>query len=178
MGDGPSEIILLIAGLIVAALVSGVLLQSWDDMSGVLDERGKQGAEDVKTRVSLANDPINIEWYSSHADVDGGDGNDSATIFLQNSGETFLDPDRVGVVLNGSTMTVTKWDGITEWLPGEIVEFSIQGSALGNLGQSPPDYYQGSTYDVFMTVTVSSTSGSYAGVDVLREEVRIAAGGS
>ena len=178
MGDGPSEIILLIAGLIVAALVSGVLLQSWDDMSGVLDERGKQGAEDVKTRVSLANDPINIEWWSSHADVDAGNGNDSATIYLQNSGETFLDPDRVGVVLNGSTMTVTKWDGITEWLPGEIVEFSIQGSTLGNLGQSPPDYYQGSTYDVFMTVTVSSTSGSYAGVDVLREEVRIAAGGS
>jgi|TARA_B100001964_G_scaffold178487_1_gene196856 archaellum component FlaG (FlaF/FlaG flagellin family) len=178
VGDGPSEIILLIAGLIVAALVSGVLLQSWDDMSEVLDDRGKQGAEDVRTRVSLASDPINIAWWSSHADVDGGTGNDSATIFLQNSGDTFLDVDNVAVSLNGSIMMVTKCDCITQWLPGEVVEFSIQGSALGGLGAAPPDYYQGGTYDAFMTVTVTSTSGSYAGVDVLREEVRIAAGGS
>ena len=40
--SGPSEIILLSAGLIVAALVSGILLQTWDDMDDVLDERGKQ----------------------------------------------------------------------------------------------------------------------------------------
>ena len=60
--SGPSEIILLSAGLIVAALVSGILLQTWDDMDDVLDERGKQGAEDVRTRVSLVSDPINIQW--------------------------------------------------------------------------------------------------------------------
>ena len=173
MGDGPSEIILLIAGLIVAALVSGVLLQSWDDMSRVLDQRGKQGAEDVKTRVSLANDPINIGWSANHESVDPV-GNDSATIYLQNSGDTFLDVDNVAVSLNGSAMTVTKCDCVNEWLPGEIVEFSIQGSANGDLGDAPPDYFPGGTYEVYMTVTVTSTSGSYAGVDILREVVRIA----
>ena len=36
--SGPSEIILLSAGLIVAALVSGILLQTWDDMDDVLRE--------------------------------------------------------------------------------------------------------------------------------------------
>ena len=178
MGDGPSEMILLIAGLIVAGLVSGVLLQSWDDMSGVLDQRGKQGMEDVKTRVSLASDPVNIGWYATHASVDGGAGNETAIIYLQNSGDTFLDVDRVGVVLNGSVMTVTKCNCVTQWLPGEIVEFTIQGSAL----PADPDYFPASgcpscdgTYDVYLTVTVSSTSGSYAGVDVLREVVKIAA---
>ena len=40
-GSGPSELILLSAGLIVAALVSGIILQTWDDMDDVLDERGK-----------------------------------------------------------------------------------------------------------------------------------------
>ena len=181
MGDGPSEMILLIAGLIVAGLVSGVLLQSWDDMSGVLDQRGKQGMEDVKTRVSLASDPINIGWYANHDNVAG---NETAVIYLQNSGDTFLDVDDVGVILNGSVMIVTKCDCVTQWLPGEIVEFTIQGSVLGGLGAAPPDYFPASecgpdpcegTYDVYLTVTVTSTSGSYAGVDVLREVVRIAA---
>ncbi len=178
MGDGPSEMILLITGLIVAALVSGVLLQSWDEMSGVLDQRGKQGMEDVKTRVSLASDPINIGWYAKHASVNGGAGNETAVIYLQNSGDTFLDVDNVGVSLNGSTMVVTKCDCVTQWLSGEIVEFTIQGSAL----PAEPDYFPASgcpacdgTYDVYLTVTVTSTSGSYAGVDVLREVVKIAA---
>ena len=166
MGDGPSEMILLIAGLIVAALVSGVLLQSWDEMSGVLDQRGKQGMEDVKTRVSLASDPINIGWSA---------GNETAVIHLQNSGDTFLDVDEVGVSLNGSMMAVTKCTCVLQWLPGEIVEFTIQGSALGDLGAAPPDYFPGFTYDVYLSVTVVSTSGSYAGVDTLNEEVRISA---
>ena len=175
MGDGPSEMILLIAGLIVAALVSGVLLQSWDEMSGVLDQRGKQGMEDVKTRVSLASDPVNIGWYANHASVDGGAGNETAIIYLQNSGDTFLDVDEVGVSLNGSMMAVTKCNCVLQWLPGEIVEFTIQGSALGDLGAAPPDYFPGFTYDVYLSVTVVSTSGSYAGVDTLNEEVRISA---
>ena len=166
MGDGPSEIILLIAGLIVAALVSGVLLQSWDEMSGVLDQRGKQGMEDAKTRVSLASDPINIGWSA---------GNETAVIHLQNSGDTFLDVDEVGVSLNGSMMAVTKCNCVSQWLPGEIVEFTIQGSALGDLGAAPPDYFPGATYDVYLSVTVVSSSGSYAGVDTLYEEVRISA---
>jgi len=183
VGDGPSEMILLITGLIVAALVSGVLLQSWDEMSGVLDQRGKQGMEDVKTRVSLASDPINIGWYAKHASVNGGAGNETAVIYLQNSGDTFLDVDNVGVSLNGSTMVVTKCDCVTQWLSGEIVEFTIQGQALGALGAVPPDYFPSSgcnpacdgTYDVYLSVTVVSTSGSYAGVDTLNEEVRISA---
>ena len=49
MASGPSEIILLIAGLIVAGLVSGVLLETWDDMDSAIEDRGKEGAEDVRT---------------------------------------------------------------------------------------------------------------------------------
>ena len=117
--SGPSEMILLSAGLIVAALVSGILLQTWDDMDDVLDERGKQGAEDVRTRVSLVSDPINIQW----------EGTDNAKIYLQNSGGTFLDVNSVGATLGGATMTVTVTDGVTtEWLPGETVQFTLTNS--------------------------------------------------
>ena len=156
-GSGPSELILLSAGLIVAALVSGILLDTWDDMDDVLDERGKQGAEDVRTRVSLVSDPINIAWV----------GTDNAKIHLQNSGDTFLDVNSVGAVLGGATMTVTITDGVTtEWLPGETVQFTLTNSGLDS------DLSEGDN-DLLMTVSVSSTASGYTGVDSLREEVRI-----
>ena len=156
-GSGPSELILLSAGLIVAALVSGILLDTWDDMDDVLDERGKQGAEDVRTRVSLVSDPINIAW----------EGGENAKIHLQNSGDTFLDVNSVGAVLGGATMTVTVTDGVTtQWLPGETVQFTLTNSGLD------VDLSEGDN-DLLMTVSVSSTASGYTGVDSLREEVRI-----
>ena len=156
-GSGPSELILLSAGLIVAALVSGILLDTWDDMDDVLDERGKQGAEDVRTRVSLVSDPINIAW----------EGGDNAKIHLQNSGDTFLDVNSVGAAIAGTTMTVTVTDGVTtQWLPGETVQFTLTNSGLD------VDLSEGDN-DLLMTVSVSSTASGYTGVDSLREEVRI-----
>ena len=156
-GSGPSELILLSAGLIVAALVSGILLQTWDDMDDVLDERGRQGAEDVRTRVSLVSDPINIAW----------EGGDNAKIHLQNSGATFLDVNSVGAAIAGTTMTVTVTDGATtQWLPGDTVQFTLTNSDLD------ADLTEGDN-DLLMTVSVSSTATGYTGLDTLREEVRI-----
>ena len=155
-GSGPSELILLSAGLIVAALVSGILLQTWDDMDDVLDERGRQGAEDVRTRVSLVSDPINIAW----------EGGDNAKIHLQNSGDTFLDVNSVGAVVGGTTMTVIVTNGETQWLPGETVQFTLTNSGLDT------DLSEGDN-DLLMTVSVSSTATGYTGLDTLREEVRI-----
>ena len=155
--SGPSELILLSAGLIVAALVSGVLLQTWDDMDDVLDERGKQGAEDVKTRVSLMRDPINIAWED----------NNNAKIYLQNSGDSFLDINTVGSTLGGKTMTVTVTDDtITEWLPGQTVQFTLTNAGLND------DLTAGDN-DLKLTVSVTSTATGYTGTDMLREDVRI-----
>ena len=126
-------------------------------MDDVLDERGKQGAEDVRTRVSLVSDPINIQW----------DDSDNVKIHLQNSGDTFLDVNSVGAVLGGATMTVTVTDGVTtQWLPGETVQFTLTNSGLD------VDLSEGDN-DLLMTVSVSSTATGYTGLDTLREEVRI-----
>jgi len=155
--SGPSELILLSAGLIVAALVSGILLQTWTDMDDVLDERGKQGAEDARTRVSLVTDPIYIQWEDD----------DKVKIHLQNSGDTFLDVNSVGAVLGGTTMTVTVTDGVTtEWLQGDVVQFTLTNSGLD------PSLSSGDN-DLLMTVSVSSTATGYTGLDTLTEEVRI-----
>ena len=156
MSDGPSELILLSAGLIVAALVSGVLLGTWDDMSGILDERGKQGAEDVRTRMSLTSDPINIAWETD----------DPVTIWLQNSGDTFLDVNSVGAAIAGITMTVSVADGSEEWLPGQTVQFTLTSATLHASLEDGDN-------DLQMSVTASSTASGYTGVDAIREDVRI-----
>ena len=158
MSSGPSEMILLSAGLIVAALVSGVLLDTWSDMDDALDDRGKQEAEDGKTRASLANDPINIDWEAG----------DEASIWLQNSGDTFLDIDGVGVLLHGSSMTVSVADGSTQWLPGDVVKFTIDGTNSGLT-------FSSGNHDVKLSATVTSTATNYAGMYTFTEEVRIVA---
>ena len=156
MASGPSEIILLCAGLIVAGLVSGVLLETWDDMGDAIDERGKEGAEEIRTRVSLANDPMNIAWDDSEK---------TATIYLQNSGDVLLHLEKVGVFINGTGTSVAVSDGSTVWEPGKVVAFTIDETTdtLSYTGQN----------DVRMTITVSSTALGYAGAYTVTEEVRL-----
>ena len=158
MSSGPSEMILLSAGLIVAALVSGVLLDTWSDMDDALDDRGKQEAEDIKTRASLANDPINIDWEAG----------EEASIWLQNSGDTCLDINGGGVLLHGSSMTVSVADGSTQWLPGDVVKFTIDGTNSGLT-------FSSGNHDVKLSATVTSTATNYAGMSTFTEEVRIGA---
>ena len=78
-----------------------------------------------------------------------------------------MDVNSVGAVLGGTTMTVTVTDGVTtEWLPGDVVQFTFTNSGLDSslsVGNN----------DLLMTVSVTSTATGYTGLDTLREEVRI-----
>ena len=156
MASGPSEIILLIAGLIVAGLVSGVLLETWDDMDRAIGDRGKEGAEDVRTRASLVNDPSNMPWDDTEK---------TATVYIQNSGETLLNLETVGVYIDSFSLSVSVADSSTEWVPGQIVKFTIDDT-------SDTLSYTG-TNDVIMTITVVSTATGYAGAYTVSEEVRL-----
>ena len=156
MASGPSEIILLIAGLIVAGLVSGALLGAWDDMDAAIDERGKEGAEDVRTRASMVNDPSNVAWDNTEK---------TATVYIQNSGDTHLDLDKIGVFIETVTLTVAVADSSTTWVPGQIVQFTVDDT-------SDTLSYTG-TNDVIMTITVVSTATGYAGAYTVSEEVRL-----
>ena len=156
MANGPGEIILLCAGLIVAGLVSGVLLETWDDMDAALEERGKEGAADVRTRASLVNDPLNIAWDNTKK---------TATLYLQNSGENQLDLDTVGVFIASTSLSVSVADGSTIWVPGDVVQFTVDDTS------NTLDYT--GTNDVIITITVVSSATGYAGAHTVSEEVRL-----
>ncbi|MAH98785.1 MAG: hypothetical protein CMA12_05500 [Euryarchaeota archaeon] len=157
MTNGPSEMVMLSAGLIVAALVSGVLLGAWEDMSEAIDDRGEQSSELTRTRASMVNDPSNIQWDNTGK---------TTTIFLQNSGDTFLDVNTVGVFLAGHSMTVSSVGSPTQWLPGEIIEFNIEDQT-----SSPHDYTVDT--DASLSFTVISDAEQYAGSYSNTEGVRL-----
>ena len=78
-----------------------------------------------------------------------------------------MDVNSVGAVIGGTTMTVTVTDGVTtEWLPGDVVQFTLTNSDLDS------SLSEGDN-DLLMTVSVSSTATGYTGLDTLREEIRI-----
>lgn len=156
MGDGPSEMIMLMTGLIVAGLVSAVLLSTWDTISQGLENQGELEIKDAKTRASLINDPSKISWDNTE---------DKATIFIQNSGTISLSIDDTYVFLDGNTMSVSAIDaaGVT-WSKGVVIKFEIASST--NL-----EFIDNA--EVFLTVGVSSLSTSPTGTYSLTEVVKL-----
>ena len=104
----------------------------------------------------MTSDPINIAWETD----------DHVTIWLQNSGDTFLDVNSVGAAIAGITMTVSVADGSEEWLPGQTVQFTLTSATLHASLEDGDN-------DLQMSVTASSTASGYTGVDAIREDVRI-----
>lgn len=156
MGDGPSEMIMLMTGLIVAGLVSAVLLSTWDTISQGLENQGELEIKDAKTRASLISDPSLISWDNAE---------DKATIFIQNSGTISLSIDDTYVFLDGNTMSVSAIDaeGVT-WSKGVAIKFEIESST---------DLTFTNGEEVLLTVGVSSLSTSPTGTYSLTEVVRL-----
>jgi archaellum component FlaG (FlaF/FlaG flagellin family) len=156
MGDGPSELIMLTTGLIVAALVSGLLLSTWDTMSQGLEKQGEQEIKNAKTRASLVSDPSAISWDNTA---------DEAFIFVQNSGKISLNIDSTYIFLDGNGMTVTPIDAVgVTWSTGVVVKFKIE--SLTDLTFAADTPY-------FLSVGVSSLSYSPVGTHSFTEVVRL-----
>ncbi|HJM66298.1 MAG TPA: hypothetical protein QF555_01975 [Candidatus Thalassarchaeaceae archaeon] len=156
MSDGgASEMIMLVASLIVAGVVSAVLIQAWGGVSYALDSGADQIEANANTDATLVSDPMNINWNPSL---------NQTMITVQNTGNSVLNITSTTVLLNGSLMNVTQRGAIPSvWLPGTIVNFTIQAAI------------QLSTNDeVFLNVVVLTETLSPAqGVNSFTEVVRI-----
>ncbi len=155
MGEGPSEMIMLMTGLIVAGLVSTVLLSTWDTISQGLENQGELEIKDAKTRASLISDPSAISWDNT---------DDRAFIYIQNSGTISLNIDDTYVFLDGNVMTVTAIDPAETWSKGVAIKFQIDATT---------DLTFTDGTECFLTVGVSSLSTSPTGTYSLTEVVRL-----
>ena len=155
MADGgASDMIMLVASLIVAGIVSAVLIQAWGGGSSALDSGANQIEINEKTEATLVSDPMHVTWNSA---------TNQTMITVQNTGDLILNITGTNIILNGSMMNVTQ-RGVNPsiWLPGSIVNFTVQG----NIQLSTND-------EVFLTVIVltdslNPTQGVYSFTEVVR----------
>lgn len=156
MADGgASDMIMLVASLIVAGIVSAVLIQAWGGISSALNDGANQIEANEKTDATLISDPMNIDWNPT---------TNQTMITIQNTGDFTLNITDTVVILNGSSMNVSQ-RGVTPsvWLPGSIVNFTVQG----NISLSVND-------EVYLNVIVlSDTLNPAQGVYSFTEVVRI-----
>ena len=156
MADGgASDMIMLVASLIVAGIVSAVLIQAWAGVSMALNDGADQIEANEKTDATLISDPMNIDWNPT---------TNQTMITIQNTGDYTLNISDTVIFLNGSPMNVTQRGVIPSvWLPGLIVNFTVQG----NISLSSND-------EVYLNIVVlSDTLNPARGVCSFTEVIRI-----
>ena len=87
--------IMLVASLIVAGIVSAVLIQAWEGVSSALDDGANQIEANEKTDATLISDPMNIDWNPT---------TNQTMITIQNTGDFTLNITDTVVLLNGLSL--------------------------------------------------------------------------
>ena len=123
------SLILFIASIVIAAGVAGVLIDTVTGISGALDDRGADVAENIRTDIEVISD--------SESDVyDSGSGN--VTLYVKNTGRRTIPAtgESFDVIVDAqyrTNVSVTVVDGGTEWTPHGVVRVTVGDlSGLGS----------------------------------------------
>ena len=159
MADGgATEIIMLIAALLVAGAASAVLVQSWSGTAQILSDNQTKSMLDSKTKVTFSGD-LNRTEYSDPANT--------MTVYLQNSGSSVLNQSEAAFFLNGTSAAVSAnafLSGATIWGPGVVVSFTIDVPAA--------TYQDAQEYRITAVVLTLASQGA-VGTDSVTEVVRL-----
>ena len=119
------SLILFIASIVIAAGVAGVLIDTVTGISGALDDRGADVAENIRTDIEIISDSESNVY----------DGNGDLTLYVKNTGRRTIPAtgESFDVIVNAqyrTDVTVTVVDGGAEWTPHGVVEVTIGGLGL------------------------------------------------
>ena len=89
---GASEMIILVASLLVAGIASVVLIDAWDGVATANGDVVNARAANMETEISFGGDPANVPY---------DDNSDKITLFLVNTGQRNLDRTTLGLFVNG-----------------------------------------------------------------------------
>lgn len=120
------SLILFIASIVIAAGVAGVLIDTVTGISGALDDRGADVAENIRTDIEVISD-------SESAVYDDADG--TVTLYVKNTGERAIPAtnESFDVIVDAqyrTNVTVSIADESAEWTPHGVVEIRIGGLNL------------------------------------------------
>jgi flagellar protein FlaG len=124
-GTVPS-LVMFIASIILAAAVSGVLINTVGGVSQAVDAQGGDLASNIKTDVEIISD-------SGSPVYDGANG--TVTLLVKNTGQRSLAADAVvlDVMVDGAyqtDVTVTPVAGGVDWRPGDVVAVTVGVGSL------------------------------------------------
>jgi flagellar protein FlaG len=127
-GSTVSSLVLFIASVILAAAVSGVLINTVGGVSQAVDARGGDLAANIRTDVEIISDPGSPVY-------DGGEGN--ITLLVKNTGQRSLpaDPAVMDVLVDGqyqTAVTVTPVSGEEVWRGGDVVRVEVSTGTLAS----------------------------------------------
>ena len=121
-------LILFIASLVIAAGVSGVLINTVTDISSALDDRGADVSNNIRTDVEIisASDP---DTYDA--------ANGTLTLYVKNTGSRSLPAtgQTFDVIVDAryrTNVTVTVADGEAAWRPHGVVEVVVGDLSLAS----------------------------------------------
>jgi flagellar protein FlaG len=120
------SLILFIASIVIAAGVAGVLIDTVTGISGALDDRGADVAENIRTDIEVISDAESNVY-------DGGSG--TLTLYVKNTGRRTIPAtnESFDVIVDAqyrTNVSVTVVDGNAEWTPHGVVEVEIGGLNL------------------------------------------------
>lgn len=124
-----SEMVLFIAGIVVAASVAGTLVTQVDRFNDAIDARSLDVAGEVRTDVAVISDP--------GAQVYNRSGADNVTLFVRNTGSTDLpgDGSTIDVVFDGAfveNLSVTVVEGGPGWSTGGVIRIEFDAGSLAD----------------------------------------------
>ena len=117
-----SHLILFIASMIVAASVSGVLIDGVQRLSGAVDDRSLDVSQNIRTDVEIISDPEAGNVYADNV----------TTLLVKNTGSRQLgaSADQIDLLIDGEYQTdlnVTVLDGPT-WDTGNVARIEAGGN--------------------------------------------------
>jgi len=121
------SLILFIASIVIAAGVAGVLIDTVTGISGALDDRGADVADNIRTDIEIIS--------SAESGVYDGT-NQTVTLYVKNTGRRTLPAtgETFDVIVDAqyrTNVSVDVVDGGDEWTPHGVVEVQIGDLNLG-----------------------------------------------
>lgn len=123
------SLILFIASIVIAAGVAGVLIDTVTGISGALDDRGADVAENIRTDIEVISDSESNVY---------DDGSGTLTLYVKNTGRRTIPAtnESFDVIVDAqyrTNVSVTVVDGGSgEWTPHGVVEVQVGDLALAD----------------------------------------------
>ena len=142
-----SHLIIFIAAMIVAASVAGLLTTTVNDISNAIEEEGFSTSDDIRSDVTIINDP-------GAGVYDSGSGN--VTLYVKNTGSRELSAasGNIDVFVNGiftpiSDANISILEGSEVWGRNDVIRITVGGENVSP-GQNRAKVVAGGGEDVFV----------------------------